>query len=260
MIDNVSYIYDHNLGRTVLGYCIVVLGLFTLKGFYPLDFAFCFGKKRHPKSTEEKLGDLKTVSGKMSYEAKHCTKLELALHEDDVAIVFSKHYKEPEIEPAKDCKKEKQEKWVAFLSTDTNLHASSIIKIYIKRWPVEVCFKECKQMLALGKEQSNDFNAQVFSTMASILSYNMLMYLNEKENYSTLGELFSHLVDDSALITYADRRMQLQVLHDVFYNIPHWPLSLSRKLRKSFSIHLHIALNSPVVFYFLHRCIPYTLG
>jgi hypothetical protein len=125
--------------------------------------------------------------------------------EDDVTIVFSKNYKEPEVEPAKGHKKEKQDKWVAFLSTDINLHASSIIKIYVKRWPVEVCFKECKQMLSLGKEQSNDFNAQVFSTMASFLRYNMLMYLNEKENYSTLGELFAHLVDDTALITYADR-------------------------------------------------------
>lgn len=295
MMDNVSFIYDHNLGRTVLGYCIVALGLFTPKGFYPLDFAFCFGKKRHPKSHEEKLGDPRSVSGLMSYEAKHCTKLELALKmvknavdagtipgyvlfdswyswpvfingirkighnihvicrlknskvlyeyknklyrlselyqkvrhqfkkdvrtgllltrinvkmsgaEDDVTIVFSKNYKEPEIKPAKGRKKEKQDKWVAFLSTDTKLHASSIIKIYVKRWPVEVCFKECKQMLSLGKEQSNDFNAQVFSTMASFLRYNMLMYLNEKENYSTLGELFAHLVDDTALITYADR-------------------------------------------------------
>jgi hypothetical protein len=295
MIDNVSFIYDHNLGRTVLGYCIVALGLFTPKGFYPLDFAFCFGKKRHPKSPEEKLGDPRTVSGKMSYEAKHCTKLELALQmiqnavtagiipgyvlfdswyswpvfingirkighnihvicrlkdskvlyehkgklyrlselyqkvkhqikkdvrtgllltrlnvkmsgsQEDVTIVFSKNYKEPEVEQAKGRKKKKQEKWVAFLSTDTNLHASSIIKIYVKRWPVEVCFKECKQMLSLGKEQSSDFNAQVFSTMASFLRYNMLMYLNEKENYLTLGELFANLVDDSALITYADR-------------------------------------------------------
>jgi hypothetical protein len=295
MMDNVSFIYDHNLGRTVLGYCVVALGLFTPKGFYPLDFSFCFGKKRHPKSHEEKLGDPRSVSGLMSYEAKHCTKLELAIKmvknavdagiipgyvlfdswyswpvfinsvrkighnihvicrlkdskvlyeykgksyrlsglyqkvkhqfkkdlrtglsltrvnvkmpgaEDDVTIVFSKNYKEPEIEPAKGRKKEKQDKWVAFLSTDKNLHASSIIKIYTKRWPVEVCFKECKQLLTLGKEQSNDFNAQVFSTMASFLRYNMLMYLNEKENYSTLGELFAHLVDDAALITYADR-------------------------------------------------------
>lgn len=295
MIENVSFIYDHNLGRTVLGYCIVALGLFTATGFYPLDFAYCFGQKRHPKSPNEKLGDPRTVSGKMSHNAKYCTKLELALRmiqdavnagiipgyvlfdswyswpvfingirsighnihvicrlknskvlyeykgqlyplsqlyqkvkhqfkkdvrtglfltrlnvkmsgsQDDVTIFFSKNYREPEIAPVKGQKKEKQEKWVAFLSTDTNLHASSIIKIYVKRWPVEVCFKECKQMLALGKDQSNDFNAQVFSTMTSFLRYNMLMYLNKKENYSTLGELFAHLVDESALITYADR-------------------------------------------------------
>ena len=79
MIENVSYIYDHNLGRTVLGFCIVALGLFTPKGFYPLDSAFCFGKKRNPKSSDEKVGDPRSISGLMSYEAKHCTKLELAL-------------------------------------------------------------------------------------------------------------------------------------------------------------------------------------
>jgi hypothetical protein len=45
-----------------------------------------------------------------------------------------------------------------------NSHSSSHHKIYIKRWPIEVCFKECKQQLELGKDQSNDFNAQVFAT------------------------------------------------------------------------------------------------
>ena len=28
-IENVSYIYDHNIGRSVLGFCVVILGLFT---------------------------------------------------------------------------------------------------------------------------------------------------------------------------------------------------------------------------------------
>jgi len=294
-IENVSYLYDHNVGRTILGFCIVALGLFTPTGFYPLDFAFCFGKKRHPKSPAEKVGNPGSVSGLMSYEAKHCTKLELALRmiqnsvksgivpgyvlfdswyswpafingirsihrlihvvcrlknnnvsyeykgkpyrlsalyqlvkgkfkkdaktgltlarvrvkmsgsEDYAIILFSKGYKEPETEQTKGRKKDKQEKWVAFLSTDTSLHSSTIIEIYVKRWPVEVCFKECKQMLSLGKEQSNDFNAQIFSTLASFLRYNVLMYLNASENYSTLGELFAHLVDESAIITYAAR-------------------------------------------------------
>ena len=48
-IENVSYLFDHNLGRSVLGFCIVTLGLFTAHGFYPLDFAYCFGQKRNKK-------------------------------------------------------------------------------------------------------------------------------------------------------------------------------------------------------------------
>jgi len=79
MIENVSYIYDHNVGRTILGFCIVTLGLFMPTGFYPLDVAYCFGKKRNPKSPLEKVGDPRSISGRMSYEAKHFTKLELAL-------------------------------------------------------------------------------------------------------------------------------------------------------------------------------------
>ncbi len=55
-IENVSYIFDHNLGRSVLGFCIVILGLFTSHGFYPLDFAYCFGQKRNSKSPEN-IGD-----------------------------------------------------------------------------------------------------------------------------------------------------------------------------------------------------------
>jgi hypothetical protein len=78
-------------------------------------------------------------------------------------------------------------------------------KKYIKRWPVEVCFKECKQMLELGKDQSNDFNAQVFATTISFLRYNLLNYLNKFDNYSTLGELFDHIADESAVTTYAHR-------------------------------------------------------
>ena len=295
MIENVSYLYDHNMGRSVLGFGIVALGIFTGNGFYPMDFAYFFSKKRHARSPAEKLGDPRSVSGRMSHEAKECTKLELALkmiqsavhcgiipgyvvfdswyawpffinrireighnihvvcrlkdskvlyeykgksyqlsalyqkvkhrfkkdirtglllnrvkvkmsgYKEAVLIVFSKGYKEPEVNQVKGRRKKKEPKYVAFLSTDTTMHASTVIKTYVKRWPIEVFFKECKQMLDLGKEQSNNFNAQIFSTAVSFLRYNVLMYLNEKENYSTLGDLFSHLVDDTAVITYANR-------------------------------------------------------
>jgi len=78
-MENVSFIHDHNLGRSVLGFCVVTLGLFTGQNFYPVDFAYRFGKKRHPKSPEERIGDPRSISGQRSYEAKHKTKLELSL-------------------------------------------------------------------------------------------------------------------------------------------------------------------------------------
>ncbi len=294
-IENVSFIHDHNLGRSVLGYCIVALGLFTAQGFYPLDFAYCFGKKRHSKSPEENIGDPRKSSGQRSFEAKHYSKLELSLmmiqsavksgivpgyvlfdswyawpklinairkinksihvicrlkdsnvqyeykgkkyklsalyqkvksqlkkdkrtslllkrvtvklpqSDETAVIIFSRGYCEPEIDKPKGSKKKKEPNWVAFLSTDKHLHASTIIKKYTKRWPIEVCFKECKQLLGLGKDQSNDFNAQVFATTASFLRYNLLNYLNKIENYSTLGELFEQIADDSAVTSYAHR-------------------------------------------------------
>ena len=94
---------------------------------------------------------------------------------------------------------------VAFLSTDTRLHVSTIIKKYTKRWTVEVCFKETKQLLGLGKDQSNDFNAQLCATTLSFLRYNLLNFLNENEELATTGDLFQQLADESANITYAQR-------------------------------------------------------
>ena len=294
-IENASFIFDHNLGRSILGFCIVTLGLFTGKGFYPIDFAYRFGKKRHPKSPGEKIGDPRSISGQRSYEAKNQNKLELALmmietafkrgiragyvlfdswygwpkfinairkinnhlhvicrlkesnvfyeykgkkyrlselyqkvksglkkdlrtglllkrltvklpeSNEEAVIVFSRGYREPEDDTIKGKKKAKEPKWVAFLSTDTRLHASTIIKKYTKRWTIEVCFKECKQLMELGKDQSNDFNAQVFATTATFLRYNFLSFLNENENYATMGSLFQQLAEESAVITYAQR-------------------------------------------------------
>ncbi len=90
---------------------------------------------------------------------------------DEAVIVFSKGYCEPEINTTNGKKRKKELKSAAFLSTNTSLHSSTIIKKYINRWPIEVCFKECKQLLDLGKDQSNNFDAQVFTTTASFLRH-----------------------------------------------------------------------------------------
>ena len=60
-------------------------------------------------------------------------------------------------------------------------------------------------MLGLGKDQSNNFNGQVCANSLSFLRYNVLNYLNEAENHSTMGGLFENLVDDTAIKTYSTR-------------------------------------------------------
>jgi len=294
-IENVSFVYDHTVGRSVLGYTVVALGLFTGKGMYALDFSYKYGKKRHPKSTEERMGDARSISGQMSREASMYTKLELALmmlrravshgitagyvlfdswyswpgfisaireiskdlhvicrlkdtkvrygyngkqyrlselyqkvkplfrkdtrtglriaratvtlpeSGQEATIIFSRDYCEPQDSDIKGVRKDKDPKWVAFLSTDTHLHASTIIRKYTKRWAIEVCFKESKQLLELGKDQSNSFNAQVCATTLSFLRYNLLGFLNEIEKYPTMGGLFEHLAEQSGMVTYAHR-------------------------------------------------------
>ncbi len=124
---------------------------------------------------------------------------------ENITIVFSQGYKEPELDDVKGKKKKKEPKWAAFLSTDVSLHSTTIIAKYLKRWSIEVCFKECNQTLQLGKDQTNDFNAQVAATSISFLRYNYLNFLNAIENYQTLGDLFNDLIDDSAVATYAHR-------------------------------------------------------
>ena len=292
-MQNVSFVYDHSLGRTVLGYCVVTLGLFTGNGFYPIDFSYWFSKARHPKSPDKNIGDPRSVSGQMSYEANSYSKPQLAIRmikravsrglgagyvlfdswyawpsfineirsispdlhvvcrlkdskthyeyrgkryrlselyqkvkgnlkkskrtglllervtvtipggNENATIVFAKGYCEPQQDTVKGKKKAKEPPWVAFLSTDTHLHAATIIRKYTKRWSVEVFFKESKQLLGLGKEQSNSFQAQVFATTNSFLRYALLNYLNELEYKTSTGDLFEVLADGSAIITYA---------------------------------------------------------
>jgi ubiquitin len=64
--------------------------------------------------------------------------VKLPQSDETAVILFSRGYCEPEIDKPKGSKKKKEPKWVAFLSTDIHLHASTIIKKYTKRWPIEI--------------------------------------------------------------------------------------------------------------------------
>ncbi|MBU2510621.1 hypothetical protein KJ966_04765 [bacterium] len=57
----------------------------------------------------------------------------------------------------------------------------------------------------LGKDQANDFQSQITSTTISFFRSSLLNYLNEIENYQTLGGFFELLADKMAVTSYSRR-------------------------------------------------------
>ena len=135
-------------------------------------------------------------------------KIHVTMSASPVIIVFVKGYNEPEESTVEGKKKIKEPKWVAFLSTHTDLQAATVIKKYTRRWACEVFFKESKQLLALGKDASNSFQSQVCATTISFMRYAVINYLNEKEHHMGVGPLFQELADATATFTYAQRIWQ----------------------------------------------------
>ena len=121
-------------------------------------------------------------------------------------IVFVKGYQEPEVEKVAGARKNPEPKWAAIFSTDPTLSAREIVKKYILRWSIEVFFKEAKQRLGLGKEQSRYFAAQVYSTTQAFLRYSILAYLLDQESADcTIGAMFHQIAQEAGTITFCER-------------------------------------------------------
>ena len=94
--------------------------------------------------------------------------------------------------------------WLAFVCTDIALSEEEIIRIYGKRWQIEVFFKTCKSMLNLtGECHSLSYDA-LTAHVAIVFTRYMLLAVEQRQNEDqrTLGELFFFLVDEMADITF----------------------------------------------------------
>lgn len=88
--------------------------------------------------------------------------------------------------------------WLALISTDITLKAEEIVRIYGKRWNIEVFFKTCKSYLKLAKEfQSRSYDALVAHTSIVFMRY-MMLSLEERNNVDnrTIGDLFYVCCDE----------------------------------------------------------------
>ena len=98
----------------------------------------------------------------------------------------------------------KRKEYLCIISTDTKLDENEIIRIYGKRWDIEVFFKVCKSYLHLSKEcRSISYDAMTAHTAVVFTRYMMLSVENRESNDErSLGELFLYFSDEMSDITW----------------------------------------------------------
>jgi len=93
-------------------------------------------------------------------------------------------------------RKGKNGNWKTIISTDVKSNFNKTLEIYQIRWSIEVLFKEAKQMLNLGKSQSNDFDGQITDVTISFIQYIFLSIKNNVDKYETKGGVFEGTKED----------------------------------------------------------------
>jgi hypothetical protein len=105
----------------------------------------------------------------------------------------------------------------ALLSTDITIADDEIIRLYSKRWDIEVFFKMCKQHLKLVKEiQIRSYDGLIGHTSLVMARYNILSLFQRKSvDQRSFGDLFRACNEELANINFLDaltRIMQLAMV------------------------------------------------
>ncbi|MDD7453030.1 MAG: transposase, partial [Blautia obeum] len=114
--------------------------------------------------------------------------------------------------------KNKRNEYLCLISTDISLSEDEIIRIYGKRWDIEVFFKVCKSYLNLSKEcRSISYDAMTAHTAIVFARY-MVLSLESRESNDprSMGELFLYFSDEMSDITWIQA---FQMLLQMFRNM-----------------------------------------
>jgi hypothetical protein len=95
--------------------------------------------------------------------------------------------------------------WNVLITDNRAMTFAEAIKIYTKRWSIEVFFKETKQHLGLGKDQSRDFDAQIASFTCVFLVYIMVSLRRRFNAYESMGVLFRKIESEILETTLTER-------------------------------------------------------
>ena len=101
--------------------------------------------------------------------------------------------------------KSRKKDWLAIICTDTTISEEEIIRIYGKRWDIEVFFKACKSYLHLVKEcRSLSYDALTAHVSIVFARYMMLSVMQRcNTDDKTICELYFCLMDELDDITFS---------------------------------------------------------
>ena len=90
------------------------------------------------------------------------------------------------------------------LCTDIDLNSSEILQYYARRWSIEVYFKDAKQLLYMGKDQSNCFDALIAANSLVMIRYLLIVYILSKRRIDgPIGPLFRQESDRQCFLVFA---------------------------------------------------------
>jgi len=127
-------------------------------------------------------------------------------------------------------------KWVCLLTTDLEMSYIKAVETYGIRWNIEIIFKECKQLLGLGKCQANDFDSQIAHTTSIFITHSILAYYKYREDYQTLGELYR---------TIESQYTGLLTIEKILFMLEEILATVASKMGGLDNVSLYDALNSP---------------
>ncbi len=124
--------------------------------------------------------------------------------------------------------KNKSKNWLALISTDISLSDKEIIRIYGKRWDIEVFFKMNKSFLNLAKEfQGRSYESMVAHTTIVFTRYIMLSTQSRNnEDLRTIGGLFFNCCDELEDIQFLEA---IKIILELLENALQEKLSLTKE-------------------------------
>ena len=97
-----------------------------------------------------------------------------------------------------------RKEYLCIISTNMDIDENEIIRIYSKRWQIEVFFKVCKSYLKLARECNFLSYDAMSAHVAIVFARYMMLSVNNRETADprTLGEIFLYFMDELADVTF----------------------------------------------------------